>query len=640
MQREWFRRLHKSVLGICALVLIQTSVGQAGENEATLRSVLEEQQKQIEELRKRLENLATAPAANVEAGDPAKPQMDDAAVKKIVADYLKDNPGAGMPPSVQTGYTAGGGFFVRSAPEPKYVKWDDQCRIPFELRIRGRMQIDYYNYKVTNRVNHLTNRLAGQNANAPGRQADFSQLEIKRGRLLFEGTAFDPDLRYHVTLDGNTRGIGGFQNNKVFTTAAGTTAPNAAAASGIGGGVNVDHAVRLFSAYLAYDFHGCGAAKGCGLDCPEGTALYAPTYTIIAGKIKPPYPFEESLGSFNQQFVEFAMTEWFFDAEDDNLMMAAGTQIKALEDRLFFSALITNGSESQFPNTQMDHLPGFNFALYYDFGGTWNEEKKKWDLYGDGLADLNYSCNPVVRVGAASNIVFYGRRSLYGDLEQSRIFVVPGGPQGGTRLINVLNGDALTPGGAHAVDDFDQYNYETFVAAKWRGFSITNDWFFRSLNAFRSTPNGQGNIIYQDSTGSNALFPRGQGLFDYGMLLQGGYFIVPKKLEVAARWSWIRGDSGDINGSGRFTTVNIPGVVDAMGNSAPVHVVAGAFRNFHEANEYAIGVNYYFKGQQLKWSTDFSVYRGGNPAGGGQSPTGFIAGSDGWLLRTQVQLAF
>ena len=41
-------------------------------------------------------------------------------------------------------------------------------------------------------------------------------------------------------------------------------------------------------------------------------------------------------------------------------------------------------------------------ALSYDFGGTWNEEKKKWDLYGDGLADLNYSCNPVVRIGAVS----------------------------------------------------------------------------------------------------------------------------------------------------------------------------------------------------------------------------------------------
>src|SRR5439155_23475923 len=138
-----------------------------------------------------------------------------------------------------------------------------------------------------------------------------------------------------------------------------------------------------------------------------------------------------------------------------------------------------------------------------------------------------------------------------------------------------------------------------------------NDWFFRSLNAFRSTPNGGGVLIYQDSTGANALFPKGQGLFDYGMLLQGGYFIIPKKLEVAARWSFIRGDSGDINGSGRFATVTIPGVLTATGAPAPVHVVAAAFRNFHEADEYAMGLNYYFKGQLLKWCTDLCIYRGG-----------------------------
>ena len=39
--------------------------------------------------------------------------VDPDAVKKIVADYLKDNPGAGMPPSVQTGYSTTTGFVIR-----------------------------------------------------------------------------------------------------------------------------------------------------------------------------------------------------------------------------------------------------------------------------------------------------------------------------------------------------------------------------------------------------------------------------------------------------------------------------------------------------------------------------------------------
>lgn len=631
MVGQWVERMRTYRLGFCAAILVSAGVSRAGENEE-LRALIEQQNKQIQELKQRLDAV-TVPVSSSSAADPAKPNIDDSAVKKIVSDYLKENPGAGMPPSVQTGYGPASGFFIRSAPNPDYVKWEDESKIPFELRIRGRLQLDYYNYKVTDSVNHVTNRPATANGNAV-RLADFSQLEIKRARLVFAGTAFDPNLRYWVELDGNTRGLGGFQNNRVVQTTPGNGFdPNASATSPIGGGVTVDHAVRLFSAYVAYDFHGCASEKGCGADCPEGSYKYAPTYTVLVGKAKPYFAFEEYMGSANEQFVEYGMSEWMFDADNDNLLMMAGTQIKALDDRLFVMAVVTNGAESQFPNTQMDYLPGFNAGFWYDFGGNWNNTTKKWELYGDSVSDIDYSCNPVVRVGAMTYIAPMARRSLYGDLEQSFYFAMPGGP-GGTRLINILNGDALTPNGAHAVDEYDAYTYETYVAAKYKGFSILNDWFFRSLNNFRTTPNGQGNIIYQDSTGANALFPANHGLFDYGFLLQAGYFIVPKRLEVAARWCYIRGDSGDINGDGRFRTTTIPGVAN------PVRVINNAFRNFHEADEFSVGVNYYWKRQLLKWQTDFSVYNGGNPAGGGASPAGFIPGSDGWMLRSQVQLAF
>jgi hypothetical protein len=232
------------------------------------------------------------------------------------------------------------------------------------------------------------------------------------------------------------------------------------------------------------------------------------------------------------------------------------------------------------------------------------------------------------------------RRSLYGDLEQSRVFTTPGGPPGtgggGTRLINILNGDGAgaTPAGSHAVDEFDSYSYEAFAAFKYKGFSIWTDWYVRMLNNFRTTPNGLGNIIYTDSAGNNSLFPANHALVDYGAVVQGGYFIVPKKWEIVGRYSFVSGDSGDVNGKGKFHTVAVPGV------AGMVRVYDGAFRQFHEAREFALGVNYYFRRQLLKWQTDVSVYDGGNPAGGGQSPAGFIPGLDGWMLRTQLQLAF
>jgi hypothetical protein len=71
-----------------------------------------------------------------------------------------------------------------------------------------------------------------------------------------------------------------------------------------------------------------------------------------------------------------------------------------------------------------------------------------------------------------------------------------------------------------------------------------------------------------------------------------------------------------------------------------VRVYNEAFRHFSEAQEYAVGINYYIKGQQLKLQTDVSWYNGGNPAAGGQSPAGFIPGVDGWMIRSQIQFAF
>src|SRR5207248_267571 len=152
---------------------------------------------------------------------------------------------------------------------------------------------------------------------------DFSQLEIKRARVNFSGTAFDPNLRYFIEFDGNTRGISGLAGGGV----PGTIGDAQVNTTGVQGGntiATVDHAVRLFSAYVAYDFHPCWSEKGCGPDCPPGSYPYAPTLTLIAGKFKPFFSFEEYMGSANCQFVEYGMSEWFFDADDDNYLMQAG----------------------------------------------------------------------------------------------------------------------------------------------------------------------------------------------------------------------------------------------------------------------------------------------------------------------------
>jgi hypothetical protein len=42
----------------------------------------------------------------------------------------------------------------------------------------------------------------------------------------------------------------------------------------------------------------------------------------------------------------------------------------------------------------------------------------------------------------------------------------------------------------------------------------------------------------------------------------------------------------------------------------------------------------------LKWQTDFGIFDGGNPSAAGVPTAGYIAGSDGYLVRTQIQLFF
>jgi hypothetical protein len=647
-----------ALVGTIFLVLSAAGAARAGD-EADLRALVEQQARRIEEqkrkiaeIRQQLEQVGPADPAPAKGDDPPAAKPDEAAVKKVVADYLKDNPGAGMPPSVQTGFWTGQGFVIRSAPSRTYVKWDDESSgIPFEIRLHGRIQADYYGYKVTDDANHETGaHQQAQNANSH-RFADFSQLEVKRCDMIVDGNVFSPNLRYYIDLDGTTRGINGFQNNKVIQNT-GAFAPNTSPISPLGGSVVVDHIVRLRYGYIAYDLRGSAAEHGCGPDCPDGGSLYAPTYTLIVGKINPFFGLEQYLSTTNEQFVEYSMANWFFNADDNNKLMAAGTEIKAFDDRFYLQAIVTNGNEAQFPNTQMDELPGFIMGFWYDVGGSWDYERKRWDLFGDSLADIDYSCRPVARLGGSLNLVPMDRRSLYGDDEQSRVYVTPGAGPNGTRLINLLNGDGssaqTTLRGAHAVDIFDSYSFNLFAAAKYHGFSISNEWWLRDLCGFKAAPNGNDLIFYtfpdpRTKSTITALFPD-KALIDYGMQLQGGYFLIPHKLEVVARWSWVRGDSGDLIGDlgGPTQSIRVPNGIGtgARGGFQRVQINPGAFTHFHEADEYAVGFNYYIRRQLVKWSTDFGLYQGGNPAGGGQSAAGFIAGVDGWLLRTQLQLAF
>jgi hypothetical protein len=565
---------------------------------------------------------------------------------------LQENPGTLLPSGVQIGYSPsgggilrGGGFFLRSGLNPIFSNWNDQCRIPFTLNIGGLIQLDYSYYKVTDSRNHETGVDSG--ANSTG---DLSLLSVPRARLIFTGNAFSPDLRFNITIDGNTRGNAVTAGPPILGSGLiGTQGPTAQA-GGTAFGTN-GPVIRLFNAWVAYDMHPLGSYCGCGPDRAESSYRYQPTLTAFVGRAQPFFTLEEALGARNQQFVSYSMATWYFDSDNNNQLMMAGFQGRAFDDRLFFQAVVTNGASGGgggVADFTLTNIPGVQVGAWFDLGGTWDPENKRWQLFGDSLSDIDYSCNPVARVGFATNLVPMGRRSQYQSAEASFFDVTPGAPQG-TQVIQLLTGDVrgtTTAAGTttFAVDAYDAYTYDLFFAGKFRGLSLYNEWWLRDINNIRGTHNGTGAnnpILYSSSLGgpsvtTAALFPANRGLLDYGQALQAGYFLFPKKLEIAGRWSWIRGESGDINGrAGKFTFMSVPAVP-----GGPVKVIDGAFRNFAEVNEFAVGINYYFYRQMVKWQTDFSIYRGGNPAQGGAMYAGFIPGVDGWLVRTQVQLAF
>src|SRR5437868_3018869 len=89
MVRNWIPKPHKYLLGICAALCLQTGVSRAGDNEVELRALLEQQQRQIEELKKRLDSVSTAPVVSGETADPGQPSLNRSEVQKIVDEYLQ-----------------------------------------------------------------------------------------------------------------------------------------------------------------------------------------------------------------------------------------------------------------------------------------------------------------------------------------------------------------------------------------------------------------------------------------------------------------------------------------------------------------------------------------------------------------------
>jgi hypothetical protein len=128
----------------------------------------------------------------------------------------------------------------------------------------------------------------------------------------------------------------------------------------------------------------------------------------------------------------------------------------------------------------------------------------------DGHADLDWRTRPAVRLGTGYT---FSRRDTEGAIEFASPRVVDSG-----ELLARLIPDAVT--------SYDQIMYSTDFNLKYRGCSIVLEYYFRQFTRF-----------------SGATVPN---LFDHGYWAEAGYFLIPERLQLLARHSYIVGDSGTL----------------------------------------------------------------------------------------------
>ena len=94
-------------------------------------------------------------------------------------------------------------------PPPYYVDYDqglvlrprDPQTTPFELRVQARLQFRYTGFK---RDQATFSNQGDGNRGGPIRIGNRNDFEIERGRLIFKGFMFDPNLKYFINLDTDT----------------------------------------------------------------------------------------------------------------------------------------------------------------------------------------------------------------------------------------------------------------------------------------------------------------------------------------------------------------------------------------------------------------------------------------------------
>jgi len=341
--------------------------------------------------------------------------------------------------------------------------------------------------------------------------SDSSDFLIPRGRLIFTGKAFLPELSYLFSIDYNTAG----RNQIGF---------------------------RAYS--LSYRF---------------SRAL-----EVSVGQNKVPGTREWLYSSWvAQEGPDRTMATTFFRPSLSQGIWFKGEPV----DGLYYHAMLSNGFNT------LNLTPGqFNHRVCFSESVWW----EPWGEFGPGYSDLESHPQWVMRAGSSYTYsLAQGSQSDSDAAENS--------------LLRLSDGTVITQPGAFAPGVTLQA-YDVSLAAidlglKCRGLSLSTELYFQDLRSLR----GNGPLPFSSTSAS-------------GGHVQGGYFVLPGRVELYSRMSWVTGGYGS-------------------------------------GTEIAGGFNWFIlPGQSnLRFTFDVADLES-SPAD--QNRTGFVAGQSGLLVRTQINASF
>jgi hypothetical protein len=288
------------------------------------------------------------------------------------------------------------------------------------------------------------------------------------------------------------------------------------------------------------------------------------TLGLRAGKWKSPFSRSREESARRFQFTERSVANLFFDmGRSTGISIFGEGEVYTMPARFEIALIngINSGRDATISAEDLDR----NFA--------WSARTSIDPLgpFTPGESDLSWSPESLLRLGAGVAGTNLDRE---GNVEFARPRVVSSG-----RSIN-----ELLP---NTVDSYDFLMFTIDSHWKVRGFSFIAEYHWRTL--------------YNFTDGSVPT------LADTGLVLQTGYFVIPEKLELLARWSKITGDSG------------------TLGNE------------FQTTNEIGTGFAWFIRNQDVKFTVDLS-WIDGVPI---NSPRlSLLPGDEGLLLRSQLQFGF